>query len=761
MKKTLTLITVCALILSLAACDPASATPNTSPSAQASASSSFDVGQLNLPDTEQAYVEEALALGIAWDGLFESAEVSSRDMAQLLKNANDKAYGDGRYQVLSFYLANASDTPVTRMDIAQMIFDAHLEYACHLSAQDMNSFNAAKDEALQQENSAWKTTVSLSAKLIRNADGAVVGYDTSSAPDGSEIEAAGDPAAVQFAVTDYDRLTDDKVMRLFDDETFRPNETMGPAEAAGIACRYYHSLEPETVYVPVGDVGTYNENIITADLLKKADTLPAASNAHLPNWKGYNKQFMATMMGVGDEGSMWVTENEIKAIADSGANFLRLWISFAYFEGPDYAGEDQVNTYDIEHLDSIIAWCIDSGMHLQISLVNMPGMDRNTMPEDEKGLTNRIYTDESYRDRCVEWYRMLARRYAALPNNCFSINLLNEPEVSDDATYTEAFRPIVEAIREESPERLIVSDVINNVTGEGMAEMGVALSCHTYGATAFGVATDSNRDYQHMTWPYQYVTGLLYGPEAVEWDGIPESYTQTGDTFSGNVAGTWAVMLNYICNGDARFCVKVDGKTVYDGTPACEPDIEGGTDCHATEPVTFDVPQGSHTVELSCPMYRVGLGSILITREDGSEVSFNAEINWNHSDAPSVVTIGDDGSVTGCHVVDAQAILDNEILPTKALADQYGVGFMVGEMGMYGNMFMNNIIPRGEVQKYYTDITSALNAHGIPWAFGALQGWFTLIMPYPNDDQFTYEKINDAVWVDKDMSAFFSSLFSG
>jgi hypothetical protein len=86
---------------------------------------------------------------------------------------------------------------------------------------------------------------------------------------------------------------------------------------------------------------------------------------------------------------------------------------------------------------------------------------------------------------------------------------------------------------------------------------------------------------------------------------------------------------------------------------------------------------------------------------------------------------------------------------------------MVGEMGMYGDSFMSNIIPRGEVKKYYTEITTALNKHDIPWIIGTLEGWFTPFICYPYFDQYTYQKLDGTVlWLDTDMADFFHDMFT-
>lgn len=117
----------------------------------------------------------------------------------------------------------------------------------------------------------------------------------------------------------------------------------------------------------------------------------------------------------------------------------------------------------------------------------------------------------------------MAKRYAQIPNTYLSFNLINEPDPETDEIYADALRPSIEAIWEESPERLIICDVETNtaITGEEMAKMGCALSCHEYIPHEFteihvSKAIEDPDYYPSMTWPYVDEEGNVIDAKAAK-----------------------------------------------------------------------------------------------------------------------------------------------------------------------------------------------------------------------------------------------------
>jgi hypothetical protein len=499
--------------------------------------------------------------------------------------------------------------------------------------------------------------------------------------------------------------------------------------------------------------------------------LPDASNEKLPAWKGVNTGYMETMAGTGDAVNFWITEAQIKAMSDMGANFLRLWISFGAFEGPAYGNKNKVNMNYLEHLDQIVAWCMKYDIHIQFSIVSGPGLNRGTLPGDDKELTERIFKNKEYRDQFLKWYRMLARRYAALPNKYTSINLMNEPNPVDDQNYADTFAPIIKAIWKEAPGRVIVADLMN-ITGEAIAKLGVALSRHTYDPQDIFVVMkniDSAR-YKNATWPNVSIPASLYSKDWAErLNGYQEEDWITGSIINGDISGTLSIMLSAISNGKGVLCVKADNKILYEKTPkyVCPGGNIEEDECYTEKPVIITIPDKTKQIELSCTQGSVTLSSLVMKRKDGKTV-YIPTLNDNWIGTPPVtITIDKNGDCTSdTPAINAEKILNSRyngihsIIETKKLADQYGVGFMVGEVGMYGDHFLNYVVPDKTVFAYYRDMLTTLDKYNIPWATGWLIDRYGPLTTYPYYKDRTYQKLKGAeiYYLDKKMFNLFREI---
>lgn len=719
-----------------------------------------------LTDKQISQIQNALDLGITDEKLlmdFDS-EISKKDLAGLLKSANDKFYGNDYSDVLNYYFEySEDDIAANRMDAATMIFDAHIEHVFQLDSTDINSYQRQKHDMLSQENSFWKWQP-LTSVIAKKTDGTVGMFDLGQ--DCKDLDQIGNHEAVAYVTCAFNKITDNRIMSYYDDGTFRPNETITVADAIILAYHYCHSLEPEPKYVDVASIGTYNNSIITDELLEKETSLPDATNRKLPAWKGVNLQYMATMMGSGEEANYWITESQIKAMSEMGINFLRLWISFAAFEAPDYGDQNNVNMYYLEHMDQIVAWCIEHDIHIQFSIVNGPGLDRGIYPgEQENELTYRIFTDADYHSQFVEWYRMLARRYAAIPNKYTSINLMNEPKPLDDQNYADSFEPAINAIWEESPNRVIVADVHMNCTGEALAKLGVALSCHTYEPQEVMVVLGDNGQapYVNATWPINYMTGVLFSKN---WGG-PNDNTD-GIVIDGDISGTVEIMISDISGGNAVLRVSADDKVIYEQTPEfviMGESIEEGL-CYTEKPVVLDIPDGCTEVKLYCVDGALTFQSVVINRKNDGTVYIPFVRNVENGKAPEKITIEQDGSYIGDGtIIDAEMVINTEfgfpaIMDTKKIADEYDVGFMVGEVGMYGDYFLDFHVPDETVVAYYKDILATLDKYDIPWVTGWLIDRYGPVTTYPYHEDREYRRIDGAecYYIDVKMYEMFKEI---
>ena len=81
--------------------------------------------------------------------------------------------------------------------------------------------------------------------------------------------------------------------------------------------------------------------------------------------------------------------------------------------------------------------------------------------------------------------------------------------------------------------------------------------------------------------------------------------------------------------------------------------------------------------------------------------------------------------------IDAAATFEARIKPQMDIAAQYGVGFMVNEMGIYQNRMY---WPSELMTAHYEDMLSMLEEKNIPWCLCELQGWPYRFLTAPADE---------------------------
>ncbi len=87
--------------------------------------------------------------------------------------------------------------------------------------------------------------------------------------------------------------------------------------------------------------------------------------------------------------------------------------------------------------------------------------------------------------------------------------------------YAETFKPVIEGIKEVSPDRCMIVDINNyTLTGTQMARLGVALSYHVYDPRSFTMLYEEVDAYESsylksVTWPYVDDNGKVWDAEAM------------------------------------------------------------------------------------------------------------------------------------------------------------------------------------------------------------------------------------------------------
>ena len=211
---------------------------------------------------------------------------------------------------------------------------------------------------------------------------------------------------------------------------------------------------------PYSPADTANGNVITEELLAKADANPAVTSEDHPRWTGF-------VLGYGEPHSLGASAKEIELLAEWGFNSARLMLHYETIFSADARTADLYRLYE---LDSLVAAAIDSNVHLNIVLTAIPG--RKSSPGDAS--TDYVSTAEldlfinpGKQEQTLDIYRTLAARYKDVPSCNLSISPfwealnLNLSTGVPAPNYTEndvaAFLgKAIDAIREEDPDRLII-----------------------------------------------------------------------------------------------------------------------------------------------------------------------------------------------------------------------------------------------------------------------------------------------------------------
>jgi len=162
-------------------------------------------------------------------------------------------------------------------------------------------------------------------------------------------------------------------------------------------------------------------------------------------------------------------------LADWGFDFTRLPLSYLCWSEQDALLK--IREAELKDIDDVIEIGRKHGVHINLNLHRAPGYCVNPPKEPLD-----LWTDEKALDGCAFHWGMLAKRYKGIPNDRVSFDLLNEPANVPDETYIRVVKRLVEAIRAEDSQRLIIADGIRWGRDPvfGLAELGIAQSTRGY-----------------------------------------------------------------------------------------------------------------------------------------------------------------------------------------------------------------------------------------------------------------------------------------
>jgi endoglucanase len=187
--------------------------------------------------------------------------------------------------------------------------------------------------------------------------------------------------------------------------------------------------------------------IASSKSLAAPATLPTTAMTNkLPRWRGFNLLQMFDPNHPQD-----FVESEFAMLADWGFNFVRLPLSYLCWSS--HADWKQIREEPLKNIDRAIEFGRSHGIHVNLNLHRLPGYCVNPPKEPAE-----LWTDAGALDAAVHQWSQLARRYRDVPSSALSFDLINEPADLHPPVYAAVVTQLVNAIRVQSPQRLIIAD---------------------------------------------------------------------------------------------------------------------------------------------------------------------------------------------------------------------------------------------------------------------------------------------------------------
>jgi len=236
--------------------------------------------------------------------------------------------------------------------------------------------------------------------------------------------------------------------------------------------QFIKAITTSTIVASLDLTGTTVKRVLSNTNVKEnvMNSGKKVSPSHLPRWRGFNllEKF------VGEHNSPF-KESDFAWMSEWGFDFVRLPLSYRCWADVN----DWLNLKEdvLKEIDQVIEFGQKYGIHVNINFHRAPGYCVNP-PEEPLSL----WKDEKALDACAFHWAHFAKRYKGIPNEQVSFDLLNEPARLPEETYIKVVKRLVEAIRTEAPDRLIIADGLSwgRDPVHGLADLNIGQSTRGY-----------------------------------------------------------------------------------------------------------------------------------------------------------------------------------------------------------------------------------------------------------------------------------------
>ena len=460
-------------------------------------------------------------------------------------------------------------------------------------------------------------------------------------------------------------------------------------------------------YIPTEQVGAYDRSIITDELLSAPTDLPEVTHSRLPSeWSGFGLS-QHKCRSIYSE----FKESEFAFLEENGFNFVRIFFGFNYLRYPDYPEDaNLINETELRDLDRMIAWGIQHGVHIQLSMSTTPN-----------NLSTFEGMEQAEWDYLNAYWEALTRRYAGISSRYLTFDLANEMqagyEVEPQEQALKLLEKMVNNIRTIDPDRVLLMSFNSNpgrIWMEGCARMGLSIGCHPYLPE---ILTSGSEDIflKHVqnTWPYPYFPQGLNSGETL--------------VIEGEIADQvlWINMWVY-----EPFRIVFDNGEKIECIPT-EEQVESPFEW----PIEIVIPENASRLEIS-PLKGRNLSFYQIGIQPGLDSEGTPPSQAGYL-VPHDLLVRD--STGGAHLVwsyengftserecSPEVVYEQRIHLQAQTAEKYNVGFMVNEMGSFAGGIGWDVHIKHDFDR---DILVMLKEHGIAWAMCEMPGLLTQHFP--------------------------------
>ena len=447
----------------------------------------------------------------------------------------------------------------------------------------------------------------------------------------------------------------------------------------------------------------------------KSTTIP-----QLPRWRGFNllEKFNGT--------NKRFREDDFRNISDLGFNFVRLPMDYRHWVVDN--DRRKFNEKTLDEIDEALDFGRKYGVHVCMNFHRAPGYTVAAPPESPL-----VWNDEDTLDVCAFHWRVFAKRYRGVPSSELSFNLFNEPAGCSEQDYYRVVKRIVDEIRSEDPERLIVCDGIDwgGKPCFSFKDLNVIQATRGYAPmeiSHYGANWVNSAGYPNPSWPMTSFNGLLPSEQKREMpEGVRKPIIIEGNFPKDSVL---RFKLGTVSQR-SEIVVKSDGKEIFH-----KEFVSGAGEGEWKKSIyseEYKIYQNLFDLEIQIPIPN-GARQISISNKSGDwatitrisieapnyEVAMTeAAVDWQAQTRPTIRYEEKDGvaSLNSGDSKDREWLVSKQYAPWRA-AEKSGVKVMVGEFGAF------NKTPHKIALAWMKDLLEVWNEFGWGWALWNFRGPF-------------------------------------